>query len=185
MKKISALMLGVAISSNIYAQEFDFRGAILGMTLDEFKALPSINGKSFRDGKSVSCTEKKGNLECTRAGDDPFNQMYGFTTTNYLFHNNLNGQPQLYMVMMMSDYRNASLGIAGMTQKWGKGDTEIIPTTNGLGIEIKKTKVTWNKLNSEITLESPCSSLKYLCIVYKHKGIYAQILKEEKRENSF
>lgn len=52
-------MLGLAISFNIYAQEFDFRGAILGMTLDEFKALPSINGKSFRDGKSVACTENK------------------------------------------------------------------------------------------------------------------------------
>ncbi|MFW1665609.1 hypothetical protein [Acinetobacter ursingii] len=185
MKKIFILLSGIITSSCINAQEFDFRGAILGMTLSDFKNLPPINGKLLRDGTTVSCTEKQDNLECMRAGDDPFNQTFGFTTINYVFHKDASNQPKLYIIMLMSDNRNAAASLAGLTEKWGKGSQATSHATNGLGIEIKTIEVKWNKPNSEIILESPCGSVKYFCMTYQHKGIYKQISDGNKKENNF
>lgn len=184
MKRIFLSVLGMLIFNNAHSQEFDFNGAVLGMKLDDFKTLLQIGTKLTPDGKTVWCTPKLDKLECHRMGDDPFGQTFGFTIPNYLFDKDQQGEYRLYMIMIMTDRRNLPLADVGLSTKWGKGNLESTTATNGLGQDIKKTNTVWKKPNSELRLESPCGSTKYLCITYTHKPLYQESIAKEKPSDS-
>lgn len=171
MHKVTATFLGVLFCAASHAQEFDFNGAVLGMKLTEFQALPVINGKLTSDGKAGWCDQNAGKLICHRVGDDPFGQVYGPAFGNYHFDKDRSGELRLYMIVLMADRRNYPIAEAGLTQKWGPGKSVVSTATNGLGQEIKATTLSWNKPVSSITLEAPCETVKYLCLTYTHKSL--------------
>ncbi len=75
--KLLAALAGLYLCGSVFADDFDFRGAKLGMTLSELKALPALPqaGSSYPDGTFVSCDPvddegaKIGEVSCRRAGD--------------------------------------------------------------------------------------------------------------------
>jgi hypothetical protein len=175
MNRFTAAFLGVLFSAVSHAQEFDFNGAVLGMKLTEFQALPAINGRLTPDGKAGRCDNKSGKLVCHRVGDDPFGQIYGPTFGNYHFDKDKSGEIRLYMITLMADRRNFPIAEAGLTQKWRAGKSVASTATNGLGQEIKATTLSWNKPDSSITLEAPCGTVKYLCLTYTHKSLSKEV----------
>lgn len=175
MNKATAAFLWIFFCAASKAQEFDFNGAVLGMKLTEFQALPAINGKLTPDGKAGWCDQRAGKLVCHRVGDDPFGQIYGPALGDYHFDKDKNGELRLYMIMLMADRRNYPIAESGLTQKWGAGKSVVSTATNGLGQEIKATTLSWNKRDSAITLEAPCGNVKYLCLTYTHKSLAEEV----------
>lgn len=171
MTKVPTAILGMFFCTIAHAQEFDFNGAVLGMKLTEFQALPPINGKLTPDGKAGWCDQSSGKLVCHRVGDDPFGQIFGPALGDYHFDRDKSGELRLYMIVMMADRRNYPIAEAGLTQKWGEGKAVASTATNGLGQEIKATSLTWRKPGSSITLEAPCGTVKYLCLTYTHDAL--------------
>lgn len=58
MNKATAAFLWIFFCAASQAQEFDFNGAVLGMKLTEFQALPVINGRLTPDGKAGWCDQR-------------------------------------------------------------------------------------------------------------------------------
>lgn len=171
MKGIAVLaaLIACAASTTLHAQEFDFRGATLGMTLDEFKVLPKLNPPSVKT--SFNCRASRydaAKTECSRYGDAPFDGQFGATTSTYLFGKDAGGVDRLYMMMLMTSRNNFATALANLSEKWGQGESTDEAVTNGYGQEIPQTTTVWRRANSTIELKSPCSSIQYLCITYTH-----------------
>lgn len=177
MKRFAVLatLIGCAASATLHAQEFDFRDATLGMTLNEFKALPKLNPPSVKT--SFNCRASRvgaGKTECSRYGDAPFDGQFGATISTYLFGKDTGGVDRLYMIMLMANRNNFATALANLSEKWGQGESTDGAVTNGYGQEISQTTTVWKRANSKIELESPCGSVQRLCITYTHTKLSSE-----------
>jgi hypothetical protein len=112
-----AFMVSSATAADTGSQAFEFRGARLGMSVEEFEALPALGtarlseygpkGKKLREGLLTRCAPDKdkinnqlGVVECSRAGDDPFTPQqyrYAYTAISYKFGPDASGVKRLFL----------------------------------------------------------------------------------------
>lgn len=156
----------------------DFRGARMGMTMAEFQALPPLGG-------AISCKPETGkdnipgDFECKRPGDYPFEE---FGVVSYSFGTAADGQPRLYLIMLMGGSTNALESLQGLVERWGKPtSTDDTPQTNGLGQPVQSIKAKWAMGDSEISFEDPCSSVKYFCVIYTHEPTFDAVVAARKK----
>lgn len=195
-----AFLASSAVAPSVIAgtsapQSFEFRGARLGMTIEEFEALPALGtirlseynerGKKLRVGLLTLCAPEKdrvnaqiGVVECKRAGDDPFTPQryrYIYTSISYKFGPDADGAKRLFSILIITGRDNQSEAVSGLRTKWGDGKLETSTVTNGLGQPLPKTTEAWRRANGTIELESPCGSVTTICMTYSDTGLVASL----------
>ena len=194
------MALFIATTSPLIAQEtgsqpFEFRGARLGMAIDEFAALPALSGarlsefnehgKKIRENLLTRCAPSKdkvnaqiGVIECSRAGDNPFTPQqyrYVYTSIGYKFGPDASGIKRLFSILIITDRENGSEAISGLRSKWGNGLIETSTVTNGFGMPLPKTLEAWKKPDGTIEFESPCGNVTTICITYSETRLIAAL----------
>ena len=183
MKKLFLLAVVLLFCNVAAAQEFDFKGAVLGMSPSDFDALPDLMPQAMKGKFSKNtCKMIEDKMECQRTGDNPFGA--GNLGATYYFSKDLHGEIGLFWILLIAKRAEYSSTLLGLTTKWGEGRTVEFTTTNGLGQEIKGAKTKWSKPGSEIVLESPCVSVINMCLTYTHKTRYAEYYSNKKTEES-
>jgi hypothetical protein len=195
---LGALIVSALLTSPIAAADrapFEFRGAHLGMTLEEFEALPALGtlrlseygprGKKIREGLLTKCAASDdrvnaqvGVVECQRAGDDPFTPQryrYIYTSIGYKFGPDAAGVKRLFSILLITDRENYPEAVAGLRSKWGSGRVETSNVTNGLGQPLPKTTEMWQKPGGAVELESPCGNVTTICITYFDTALVASL----------
>ena len=162
---ISASIVSPAVADEPVSDSFDFRGARLGMTLEEFQSLPPLGisrlieyserGKKIRENLTSKCAIAKdkanaqiGVVDCARAGDDPFTikrYKYIYTSVGYSFGPDANGIKRLFSILVITDRDNYDEAVLGLRSKWGAGKPVTSTVTNGLGQPLPKVTETWQK----------------------------------------
>ncbi len=200
-----ALLLGSAILTlaeavtPALAQEprspFEFRGARLGMTLQEFEALPALGsarlfefsrgGKKQGDGLLTKCAPSDdkvnaqiGVVDCQRAGDNPFTPQqyrYIYTSIGYKFGPDAKGDKRLFSILIITSRDYQEEAAAGLRAKWGNGKVVTSSVTNGFGQPLPKFTETWRQSGGSIDLESPCGDVTTICITYSDTGLLASL----------
>lgn len=178
MKRL-ALALAIALAPNAsFAQDFDFRGARLGMSLDEFHDLTPING-----GKTSCSTMRQlsqpttsrdsiaGVLLCSREGDAPFaegdfvKQM--LTRVSYRFLPDSDGVPRLWKIEMRVLRANVTQARTALIERFGSPErVDQSQLTNLFGAKFTRDTDMWINHTSNIFLASICESIEYGCVAY-------------------
>lgn len=149
---------------------YDFRGATLGMTIDEFKKLAEIAGP-------VECRSSKPKeligIEvqyCSRPGDNPFDREKSGFSYEFLPAND--GEYRLSEMSLMTSFEFTSAASAALVEKWGEpGGVDQTPGQNGYGARLAMVQARWVSGPYSIELKSPCGSTRYFCIYYRDKGL--------------
>ncbi len=190
--RIAGFLLTCAYSGSPAASNevssFEFRGARLGMTIEEFEGLPelgtmrlseyNLQGKKTGEGRLTRCniTDEKVNaqigiMDCKRAGDDPFTPQkykYIYTSIEYKFGPDSSGKKRLFSILVITGRENYDEAISGLRSKWGNGKLENSTVTNGLGQPLSKSTEKWRKSGQTIELESLCGTVTTICITYSN-----------------
>ena len=171
--------------------DFDFRGARLGMTLEEFEALPplgtprlsnrGVRGARRDDNLLTLCqadTERInaqiGIVQCQRAGDDPFAQGHGryvYTRIQYSFGPDETGVKRLFGILLITGRENTGEAFSALQQRWGAGQSSQTPVTNGLGNTLQMTTTRWGNVTGAIKYESMCGNVTTICVTYTHTNL--------------
>lgn len=177
--KRTALALALALAPTAsLAQDFDFRGARLGMSLDEFEALPPINGgrTSCSTMRQLSQPETSpdsvaGVLLCSREGDAPFaeddfvRQM--LTRVSYRFLPAEDGVPRLWKIEMRVVRGNVPQARTALVERFGSPErVDQSQLTNLFGARLTRNTDMWTNDTSNIFLASICESVDYGCVAY-------------------
>lgn len=193
-----ALVLFAFVATPLTAQEsgtFEFRGARLGMTLQEFEALPALGtarltefgrgGKKLHEGLLTKCAPSDdkvnaqiGLVECQRAGDSPFTPQsyrYIYTSIGYKFGPDANGDKRLFSILVITGRDYYAEAASGLRSKWGDGKAETSTVTNGLGQPLPKITERWQRAGGTIELESPCGNVTTICITYSDARLLASL----------
>ena len=170
---------------------FEFRGARLGMTIEEFEALPELGamrlseynqrGRKVRENLLTLCVQTNdkvnaqiGITDCTRAGDDPFTAQkykYVYTSIGYKFGPDVNNKKRLFSILVITNRDNYAEAVSALRAKWGNGRIESSTATNGFGQPLPKSTEKWRKLNQVIELENLCGDVKTICITYSDDSL--------------
>ncbi|WP_341023575.1 hypothetical protein [Brevundimonas diminuta] len=172
-----ALALALAPTASL-AQDFDFRGARLGMSLDEFNDLPPING-----GRTSCSTMRQlsqpptssdsiaGVLLCSREGDAPFaesdfvRQM--LTRVSYRFLPDSDDVPRLWKIEMRVLRANVPQARTALIDRFGPPERiDQSQLTNLFGARFTRDTDMWSNETSNIFLASICESIEYGCVAY-------------------
>lgn len=191
----SASMASSTMAADTASQAFEFRGARLGMSIEEFEALPALStarlseygprGKKLREGLLTRCAPDKdkinnqlGVVECSRAGDDPFTPQqyrYAYTAISYKFGPDASGVKRLFSILVITPRDNYAEALSGVRSKWGNGTTVASTATNGLGQPLPKATETWRKPKGTVELETLCGDVTTICLTYTDTGLVTDL----------
>ena len=160
-------MIALLMAAGVAVANYDFRGAALGMSLAEFQALPPLSG----DAGAGSCYEPPATapdqeLECTRAGDNPFPEST--TLISYRFTAASGGAPhRLFRIQITGKTYNYPDALLGLRDRWGEPKDVVKGNVgNLLGATVEKVTFTWRRRYETVTATMPCGGMDTYCIDY-------------------
>lgn len=169
------------VAKSNFLSAISFRGAQLGMTLDEFKALPPLSAARLFDNGLTSCgpaynkvDAQLGVITCSRAGDNPFEShtdRVDLTAPEYNFALAPDSALRLYSIVIRSKMTNADKALSGIASRWGAGTNHRFNATNGFGQPVTVTHTMWTRSGGMIELIAPCNEVDLICVLYTHTAL--------------
>ena len=166
------------------AAEFDFRGARVGMTIDEFKALAPLKPtgttrcSTIRQitGSDSSPEAMAGVVLCSRDGDAPFPTddfvKSGMTAVSYKFAPDEAQVLRLFRIDMRITTDSYPDALNAMTLKLGAPSaSDSSQLQNGFGAKFTRETRIWQSASSTAILSSLCGSVDYGCIAYFYNSL--------------
>lgn len=184
-------ILLVAVPTAVAAQSttnFDFRGARLGMSLDEFKSDPTWKKARCRSARLYEGLDEV--TVCQLTGAHRLEPFKGTTVISFNFVQSEDRSPRLGLVRILTDIGNATTTVEALSEKFGsEGVGQRGLATNGLGVPIPNATRTWKNSDDsqEVAASAPCSRPDAMCIEYKHLPLLmyqAEQLKTAQRAKS-
>jgi hypothetical protein len=159
---VAALFCGEAIAQSS-PSGFDFRGASLGMSQEEFMALPMLGDRPPACGNAaLPAYTAIGARSCYRPGDQPFPRAI----VSYEFLPTDDGL-RLAHIFVLGSTADAYTASNGLRERWGEPTrSEPVSLQNAYGATFNGTRDSWVKGDQVVTLENPCSRRDRICISY-------------------
>lgn len=199
MRVLFAACVWLALAGSALAQQqepFDFKGVRLGISVDEFRALPAPDGVG-RAGERVivDCTgdePESSAASCRWAVEPPpprdaysaYQQralaQYGPQTAqivigidpgtaSFSFTRDTDGTLRLSEILVGASSDMAPVVVAGLVERFGRAQQQTRGSVvTGLGMTVPQDQMTWRNRVSSIYLQTPAGSLDLMMVVYEH-----------------
>lgn len=180
MKTLFVGVISIAVGSAASAEPFDFKGIPLGITIDQFKAMPHPDGKNaaVRCGpeyefRTITCEfkgEEFGSNALKMGGGRYVSYVNGFE-----FAPDASGTLRLYNTHAETNIAAVPDVLAALTQKFGVPKTTRGTVRNGVGNSFPSVTHVWSRPDSEIRLEAPFSKTTDMNLSFTYKPIAARL----------
>lgn len=199
---VAASILGPTTLQASVADRYSLKGVQLGITLDEFKAVPvpedigtaseEANLRQFRSPPlqrrmEANCRPAENVLRCEWVKIDNVRGRPGYPIQSYTpignrwgqiefdFVGAADGQQRLARMQISMKMPAFEDMLAAYKEKFGAPREVTIPVQNGYGASFDQKTFTWSNGASSIEMRTLCGSINDLCIVYKDPALQAAI----------
>lgn len=207
----SRIISGIAIVAGILGpttlqasavDRYSLKGVQLGITLDEFKAIPvpedfstaseeaslrEFHGPPLQRRMEVNCRPAENTLRCEWVKIDkvrgrpeypiqsytPIGNRYG--QIEFEFTGAADGQQRLARMQISMKMPSFEDMLAAYKEKFGAPREVTSPVQNGYGASFDQKIFTWSNGVSSIEMRTLCGSINDLCIVYRDPALEAAI----------
>lgn len=199
MTKFSAMLLSACIAASAThaqppkpsaaptkraATPYSMRGVELGITIDEFRALPIPPGNSGAYNAPVAACEpfirwmKCNWVETSSSGVPRHSPAFtpvgdGGGYADFLFTPSPDGQLRLMRIELKSNMQYLAGMLDPFVKKYGNPQIKSGIAQNGYGASFSQQTMTWSNGVSEIVMETLCGRVDFLCLNYSHKALEA------------
>lgn len=164
MRSILLALAIVMTATYAVADSFDFRGAALGMTIEQFEALPPL-----KTGGKTHCVNETtyGLITCHRDGDDPFPvvQFLKGSDITYRFTPDQLGKQRLSLITMLIQRNRQAPALESLTKKFGPAKHR-----NVAGLSVEDPDFIWSRPGSIVSL-APYSVTGVITIIYRDEAL--------------
>lgn len=195
------LMLGApAHAEDLESSPFSMRGVELGITIDQFKAMPIPNDGDRYEDLQAPCTNDESSLAKKIYGSSE-DQALGIVECQWFSKDTLvpfvsasehwiaigqgKGQPifrfiesqgslRLFEITFFANNQYHPAILDALTRGYGAPQKKVEPFNTKVGGEFSSLTSVWDNGPSAITLIERCRHLERYCMSYRHKALWSQ-----------
>lgn len=191
---LAVSLIGQTLPAKLaYDEPYGLRGAIVGMTLENFKeiAIPTDSDDIRRVDPEPICRDEAAEVVCQWHAGTSGSQFPSRKSQMFTAIGNGGGYVDFKFIEMDGDYRLATMIVRSnmtfldgmlvpMTTVYGKPTISSQTVQNGFGAQFEKQIFEWNNSISSMTLETRCGRLESLCLIIVDKALAGE---QELRED--